>query len=45
MNWVGGRNPALDVGIREGSRIALMPRAPVVTPYSPENLPEFMAGF
>lgn len=42
---VGSRNPALDVGIREGSRIALMPRAPAVTPYSPENLPEFMAGF
>jgi hypothetical protein len=42
---VGSRNPALDVGIREGSRIALMPRAPAVSPYSPENLPEFMAGF
>jgi hypothetical protein len=42
---VGSSNPALDVGVREGSMIGLIERPQIASPYGPDNLPEFMKGF
>ena len=42
---VGSSNPALDVGVREGSMIGLIERPQIASPYGPDNLPEFMRGF